>query len=278
MPSARPPAISVVVAAYNEQQHIGGLLSSLRRQTLPPLEVIVADDGSTDRTAQIAADAGATVLRLDHRGPARARNAAAEAARGELLVLLDADMACAPEFLERIVAPIVDGRAAGSFCQEIYIANRDNRWARAYATLRWSPPDRLLPEDFPDRWDLFNAIRRDRFAEVGGFDDVGYGEDRTLAPKLGEQALAAPGAVCFHNHPSSIKEIFENGRWVGRGTAIRTLPHPWWTHSLPRVVLLALKQIAGGRTGWVLPARLIYHSGVLLGLAESSLAPARHWK
>ena len=270
--------VTVVIAAYNEGDHLGALLLSLRRQSLPPVEVIVADDGSTDVTAEVAERLGAAVLRLSHRGPATARNAAAERARGEVLVFLDGDMECAPSFLERLVAPIAAGEAVGTFSREIFIANPRNRWARAYAALRGSPPDRLLPKGFPERWANFRAIRRDRFLAVGGYDDVGYGEDMTLAPKAGELALAAPGAVCFHQHPSSLGEIFENGRWVGRGAAIRTLQRPWWVHSLPRVLALAAKQIARGRTAWVLPARVVYHAGVWVGLASSTLMPRRHWK
>lgn len=270
--------VSVIVAAYDEEPLIGRLLRSLERQTLPPLEVVVADDGSRDRTAEVAESAGVRVLRLAHRGPARARNEAAAVARGEVLAFLDADMECAPDFLERLVEPITDGRAIGTFTREIYVANTDNRWARAYAALRWSPPDRLLPADFPDVWENFRAIRRDRFLDVGGYDDVGYGEDMTLAEKVGEKALVAPGARCYHHHPSSGREVFGNGRWVGRGAAIRELERPWRNHSLTNVVPIAFRQIREGRTRWVLPARVVYHLGVWLGLAESSLRPERHWK
>lgn len=270
--------MSVVVAAYDEEEHIGRLLTSLQSQTWPSLEVLVADDGSRDRTAEIAEQMGAQVLRLPHRGPALARNTAAQEARGEVLVFLDGDMSCAPEFIERLVAPILSGEATGTFTRELYLGNPENRWARAYGALRWSPPDRLLPANFPDRWANFRAVRRDRFLAVGGYDDVGYGEDMTLAPKLGEDALAADGAVCFHHQPTSLREIFTNGRWVGRGAAIRELPHPWLAHSLPVVTWIAFRQIRSGRTPWVLPARVVYHLGVWLGLARSALAPARHWK
>lgn len=268
----------MVIAAYNEERHLGALLDSLTAQTHPPGEVIVADDGSTDRTADVAERGRVTVLRLEHRGPALARNVGAEAASGEVLVFLDGDMRCAPEFVERLVAPIAAGEAVGTFTREIFLANRDNRWARAYAALRWSPEDRLLPADFPDRWGAFRAIRRQPFIEVGGYDDVGYGEDLTLAEKVGELALVAPGAVCFHNHPDSPGEVFENGRWVGRGAAIRTLSHPWWDHSPPRVLAMGVKQAVAGKTPWVIPGRVIYHAGVLVGLAESSFRPERHWK
>lgn len=270
--------VSVVVPAYDEESHIGRLLDSLSAQTAPPAEVIVADDGSRDGTAAIAEGAGATVLRLAHRGPAAAKNAGAARAKGDVLVFLDADMHCAPHFLEKLIAPIAAGEAIGTFTREIYLANPENRWARAYATLRWSPRERLLAPDFPDHWTQFRAIRRDAFTRAEGFDDIGYGEDLTLAGRLGVLAVAAEGAVCFHHHPSSLREIFTNGRWVGRGAAIRTLRHPWRDHALPRVLAIGAWQALSGRTAWVVPARLVYHTGVWVGLSQSSRRPGRHWK
>jgi len=274
---ATVPPVSVIVPAYDEARHIERALASLAVQDLPPLEVIVADDGSRDDTADRAERAGARVLRLAHAGPARAKNAGAAVARGEVLVFVDADMTCAPGFLRALVAPIRAG-ATGSFTSEIHLANPEKRWARAYATLRWSPPDRLLPHDFPDRWTQFRAIRRDAFEGAGGFADVGYGEDLTLAERLGTLAVAAPGAVCHHHHPETLREVFDNGRWVGRGAAVRTLAHPWRDHALPRVLGLGVRQALGGRTPWVIPARAVYHTGVWTGLAQTARDPGRHWK
>jgi glycosyltransferase involved in cell wall biosynthesis len=240
--------------------------------------VIVADDGSTDSTAEVARDSGATVLELPHRGPAAAKNAAAQAARGEVLVFIDADMECPADFLRKLVRPIAEGQAVGTFTRELYVANTENRWARAYAALRWSPMDRMLPDDFPDRWTQFRALPRDEFSRVGGFADVGYGEDMSLSERIGELAVAADDAVLYHYHPSSPSEIYENGRWVGRGAAIRTLRHPWWAHALPRVLAIGIWQVIRGRTPLVIPARIVYHVGVWIGLAQSWRRPGRHWK
>jgi glycosyltransferase involved in cell wall biosynthesis len=272
------PSISVVIPAYNEQELLPALLRSLAVQEVQPHEVIVVDDGSTDATGEVAAREGARVISSSHRGPAAAKNAGAAVADGELLVFLDADMVCPPRFLGELVSPILERRAIGTFTRRIYIANTENRWARAYAALRWSPPDRLLPADFPERWTQFRALTRADFERVGGFEDLGYGEDMSLSERLGELALAADGAILYHHHPSSLREIFENGRWVGRGAAIRTRPHPWRDHSPPRVLAVGGKQVLGGRTPWVIPARVVYHTAVYVGLAQSSRHPERHWK
>lgn len=90
MPS---PRISVVIPARNAAEFIGRALRSAALQTLPPFEVIVADDGSTDATAEIAEGFGepVRVLRLPHRGQSAATNAAVAAASGELIAPLHAD-------------------------------------------------------------------------------------------------------------------------------------------------------------------------------------------
>lgn len=216
----------MVIAAYNEAQHIALALASLSNQTRAPMEVLVVDDGSDDRTAEIARRLGAAVMRMPHRGPAIARNAGAEAARGDVLVFIDGDMAVSPAFLERIVAPIEDHGEIGSFTKEIWVGNPENPWARAYATIRRLAFPRLLGPDFPDRWENFRAVRRHAFIAVGGYDDVGYGEDMTLASKLGCLAVAAPGARCLHFNPDSASEVFANGRWIGRGHDIEQVEHP----------------------------------------------------
>jgi len=271
-------SVSVVICAYNEEAHIRRLLRSLKDQTLSPSEVILVDDGSTDSTASIAHQESARVIPLPHRGPAVGRNIGALNARGVLVVFLDGDMECAPRFLERLTAPIRQGKCAGTFTKEIYVANQHNRWAFAYAVMRQHRGGRLLPEDFPDAWDNFRAIRRDAFLRGGGYDNVGYGEDRTLARKLQVMAIAAPGAVCFHHNPDSPSEIFTNGRWIGRGAQIRELERPWRDHLPRRVVRWIKTDVTDMPVALSLAARACYHAGVLLGLTESKLWPNRHWK
>lgn len=111
------PKVSVILPAYNAAASLPGALASVLSQTLPEIEVIVADDGSTDDTLTVAAaaadaDPRVRVLRSDrNRGAAAARNRAMAAARGEWLALLDADDRYAPDRLQRLVA-LGEARAA----------------------------------------------------------------------------------------------------------------------------------------------------------------------
>jgi glycosyltransferase involved in cell wall biosynthesis len=85
--------ISVLIPAYDAARYLAETLNSVVAQTVPPLEIIVVDDGSTDRTAEIAAGYSplVRVLRRPHSGLPASRNAALEAARGTFVAHLDAD-------------------------------------------------------------------------------------------------------------------------------------------------------------------------------------------
>jgi len=90
----------VLVCAFNAESTIGGCLDSLARLSYPRFEVVVADDGSSDRTREIARREGVRLLELEHRGLSAARNAAAAAARGEIVAYLDADAQAHPDWLD----------------------------------------------------------------------------------------------------------------------------------------------------------------------------------
>jgi glycosyltransferase involved in cell wall biosynthesis len=272
------PRVSVVVSAYNEGRHVGRLMDSLHSQTLPAYEVIVVDDGSTDDTAAVAERVGARVIKTSHAGPAAGRNLGARAATGEILAFIDGDMACAPRFLETLTAPIARTEAIGTFSKEIYIGEPANAWSRSYCHIRRIGYPRLLGEDFPERWANFRAVAREAFLAVGGYDDVGYGEDMTLASKLGAQAQAAPGAICWHFNPDSASEIFENARWIARGHDVQAVAHPV-RDNLPTVSFVkALRDLRHGAPLTVLVARQIYGAGFLIGLAQRRRNPAAHAK
>jgi len=89
--------ISVVIPAYNAEPFMRRCLQSVFAQTLKPHEIIVMDDGSTDKTAALAAELGARVLSGPNRGPSFARNEAMRAASGEWIALLDADDLWGPQ-------------------------------------------------------------------------------------------------------------------------------------------------------------------------------------
>ncbi len=215
--------VSVLIAAYNEQRRIAECLQSLLAQTYKPLELIIVDDGSTDQTASVVEGVpGVRLLRQTHQGKARAVNRGALEARGKILLFLDADMTFAPEYVERMVAPILDGRATGTSHLDEFVANPDNTWARCRQVETGLPPDRrlnVLAEERERGSKVYRAVGRDDFLSAGGFDDVGYFDDQTLWPKLGTLALWVEGAICYHYNPETLAEVFRSGTWGGRSSA-----------------------------------------------------------
>ncbi len=101
--------VSVVIPAFNAERFIERTLRTVYAQTLAPREVIVVDDGSTDRTADMVRRAAreteipTTLLRQPNAGPGAARNLGVAAARGELVAFVDADDEWLPRKLERQV-------------------------------------------------------------------------------------------------------------------------------------------------------------------------------
>ena len=98
--------VSVVIPAFNAAEFLPQVLESVFRQTHPPLEIIVVDDGSTDGTPETMQRFQGRVhyLRKDNGGPASARNRGILQARGEWIAFLDADDLCLPHRLEHELA------------------------------------------------------------------------------------------------------------------------------------------------------------------------------
>ncbi len=111
------PAVSVVIPAFNAELHLAEALASIREQTLRDVEVIVVDDGSTDRTigvaAQLADSLDLVIVKQANAGPAAARNAGIRRARSRYCAFLDSDDVMLPERLAEQVAALDANEAVG---------------------------------------------------------------------------------------------------------------------------------------------------------------------
>jgi glycosyltransferase involved in cell wall biosynthesis len=126
--------VTVIVPAFNEEARIGTVLSGLRLGSadLPDIEVVVAANGCTDRTAAVARELGATVIELTEASKIAALNAAEAVAGTGHRIYLDADAVVSPELIRSLAASVSDAgvEAAVPRPQPIY---RDSSWpVRSY--------------------------------------------------------------------------------------------------------------------------------------------------
>jgi glycosyltransferase involved in cell wall biosynthesis len=108
--------ISFVVPAHNEAELLGRTLAALTESAHAagePWDVIVVNDGSTDRTAEIGAAHGARVINVNHRRIAATRNAGARAAAGDVLIFVDADTVVNPQTIQAALRALRSGAVGG---------------------------------------------------------------------------------------------------------------------------------------------------------------------
>lgn len=101
---SRSQDVSVIVPTWNEAKYLPALLESLQNQTRPSREIIVADSGSTDATAEVARAGGAIVLEGERKGPGEGRNRGARAAQGDVLLFIDADCIAPRNLIETVLS------------------------------------------------------------------------------------------------------------------------------------------------------------------------------
>ncbi len=210
--------ISVIIVNLDGAKWLSISLPSLREQTIQPLEILVADNGSSDDSRSIAEKYGAAFLALGrNRGFAAANNIAAQSAGGDVLVFLNNDMHFAPTFLEELTRPLSDPAIFASDAQQFTFEGRlahsatrlcARGWMRAFASRG------LLPFDIEQyaATEITNvvqacaanmAVRKATFLDLGGFDDrlpAGW-EDTDICWRAALKGLGmvyVPAARCWH--------------------------------------------------------------------------------
>lgn len=122
------PTFSVIIPLYNKEREIEGTIRSVLSQTRLPDEIVVVDDGSTDRSAEIVQRIDSPLIRLvaqPNAGECAARNRAIAEARGEYLALIDADDEWEPGFLAEIEAMIGEFPGCGLYCTGFSVVSHD---------------------------------------------------------------------------------------------------------------------------------------------------------
>jgi cellulose synthase/poly-beta-1,6-N-acetylglucosamine synthase-like glycosyltransferase len=192
------PAATVVIPARDAAASVGRCVSALAGQTTAdgaPVRVVVVDDGSVDATGEVAAAAGAEVIRADGDGPARARNLGVAAAETPLVVFTDADCAPREGFVQALCAPFVDPAVVAT--KGAYLTQQRSLVARFVQLEYEERYDRMARRESIDFVDTYAAAyRREVLEQVGGFDER-YRRPSTEDQELSFRVAATGGRLLF---------------------------------------------------------------------------------
>ena len=225
--------ISVIIPAKNAEETLERCLFAVLNQkgVDDSYEVILVDDGSTDRTGEITKEFEVELIRLEGKGPAAARNAGAKAASGEFLVFTDSDCEPADNWLYEMIKPFEDPEVIGVKgtyrTRQRELAARFMQQEYAYKYKRMAQLESI---DFIDTYSA--AYRRRVFMENEGFQTAfpqASVEDQELSFRLarkGYRMVFKPKAFVYHQHDRSIGEYvqrkFNIGYW--KAFLLRWLP------------------------------------------------------
>lgn len=215
--------VSVVVPARNEELRIGRCVRALLAQDYPreQYEVIVVDDGSQDRTADVAAGFGVAVLRQPPSGGAAARNLGVAHARGEVVAFTDADCVPVRDWLRELVAPFQDPSVAASGGD---VVGEPVSWIARY--IEAAGYFRLERRWHAHPWPIFVtanvAYRKAVFEALGGFDpELRGASDLEMTWRVARDGrfrlVPRPQALVWHAHPTSVRALYEQWRGYGAG-------------------------------------------------------------
>jgi 4,4'-diaponeurosporenoate glycosyltransferase len=225
--STSPAPVSVIIPARNEEHNLPILLGSLASQPVKPHEILVVDDGSTDRTAELARQLGATVIRSQPlpdgwRGKTWACSQGGQAATGELLLFVDADTWFEPDGL----ALSLSGYASGALSVGPYHAVR-----RPYEDLSLFFNLNMTIGTVPGG--LFGQmllVERKSYQRVGGHEAV---RGRILenfwlagqfsAAGIPVRSVLGRGVFSFRMYPNGLRELVE-GWTKGFASGARQTP------------------------------------------------------
>ncbi len=285
---ATPPRVSVIVAAYNEERTIVRTIEALRRSRGVELQIVVVDDGSSDRTATLVAaipDDRVVLVTGGHGGKAAALAAGLARSDAELIVTVDADTEVEPETVMELTAPFADlnvGAVSGNLRVrrptgplgtaqhlEYVVGNAFDRRALDLMAAQVTVPGAA------------GAYRRDAIEAVGGFSSPTVAEDTDLTLALiaaGWDVRFAPAAVAWTMTPTTVRAL-----WRQRSRWSFGIAQSLWRHrrmirrarSMPRGAVvwayLALAQVVFPLLSPLLDFVLIW------GLISGSVLPVAVW-
>lgn len=187
------PKISVIMLTYNRERLVGRMIECILAQTFHDFELIIVDNGSTDRSGAIADEYAAkdSRIRVIHRERGNigsGRNVGLDAARGDYIAFVDDDDTCEPDFLEFLYNLAVENNAEVSICgaaDKVFDEQRVMTAEEALIELMWRKKYNMA---FPTKMYRREIAVNLRFPVDGAYDDIA----------LMYRLLALPRRVAYH--------------------------------------------------------------------------------
>ena len=206
--------ITAYIPCHNAEKFIGSCVKALLEQSLKPSEIIVVNDGSTDRTVELAERLPIRIIHLkDHPGLAAARNAAVEASSCEYVASIDADCIVEPAWLEHLMKTVKDTGAAGAGGKlvEAYQDRIADRWRAVHQRQNWGE-ERI--ENPPFLFGCNTLFKKNALEDVRGYDTAfrSNGEDVDISNRLREKGytlIYEPSAVVKHLKMDTILSVLK---------------------------------------------------------------------
>ena len=278
-PLERSPRVSVVICAFNAERTMDACLASLRTLRYPNYEVIVVNDGSTDRTLEISQRyPEVRIFSQENKGLSVARNVGYENATGEIVAYTDSDCVVDPDWLTYLTY---------KFAHSGFVAvggpnlppPEDSRTAACVAASPGGPAHVLIDDEVAEHIPGCNmAFLKTALQEIGGFDPIhrAAGDDVDLCWRLQNHGHAigfSPAAMVWHFRRNTIKAYLKQQMGYGKAEAQLYFKHPF------RFNMLGQSQWIGriyGDLGMSLFSRrpIIYHGVFGRGLFQTLYEPS----
>jgi len=272
------PRVSVVVCAYNAERTMDMCLASLRKLNYPDYEVIAVNDGSTDRTLEIAQNYdNVRIINQENKGLSAARNAGIAASTGEIIAFTDSDCVADPDWLTYMVAKFLSS-GLSAIGGPNFPPPASGLVPSCVAAAPGGPTHVLLSDDVAEHIAGCNmAFRREAIERIGGFDPHFRvaGDDVDVCWRLQNEGYKigfSPAAVIWHLRRNTISTYLKQQRGYGKAEALVYFKHPYRFNLLGQTRWLG--RIYGDLSSSLLSRRAVIYSGVFgRGLFQTLYEP-----
>jgi glycosyltransferase involved in cell wall biosynthesis len=228
----KSPMVSVVICAYNAERTMLPCLESLRKLDYPNFEVIIVDDGSRDRTAEISLGFPEfRLIRQSNKGLSVARNVGLHAARGDIIAYTDSDCVVDPHWLSLMVRTLSEKNFDG--CGGPNYAPHEDGWVEACCAASPGAPCHVLTaDDVAEHLAGCNMVfTKAALLKVGGFDPqfTSAGDDVDVCWRILDSGMRlgfCPSAFVWHFRRNTIQAYYGQQRGYGRAEAMLYSRYP----------------------------------------------------